>query len=480
MDIFNNTRKLFRAVGFDAGEQIQVATAFLAVRNKWMKNNPKIAHEWMKDQNLSRISSEAREISFNMNKAGMMAFQKGGFGMMFQFLSHMTKATQVLIPQKAFGKTIGKLSNKAFSDKEKARIALIQFSLYGTGAFGLHSAFEKLFAEVEGTTGDIAPPEFVDAVNQGLTGTLLSITLGAALDEDGPLQTNVDFSGNFGPFSGIFSERDVFGNPLGAILSSIVLTPTTALEILTGPAYDLGKSAYTAANFTGAVLGYHKDLGELPSGDDAIIMFDEWGRQFLPIYNNFIRGRAEDAMNRFISNAGEMGVEMTEGEAFARRWLGVAPVRQRQVQGEMMRLQGLMGHPKKDAIEADLRDTAKQYYKWAMRKVEQAQDGKTDPISVANEVFSMAQGLKMVLDDSEYRFLFDKALRNEIANDLSDGGTEFKLVTSLLNLFHDGAPTLYDPDYIERLRNMTDWAGKDEIVNRIEELKGLANGRTSN
>jgi hypothetical protein len=40
MDIFNNTRKLFRAVGFDAGEQIQVATAFLAVRNKWMKNNP--------------------------------------------------------------------------------------------------------------------------------------------------------------------------------------------------------------------------------------------------------------------------------------------------------------------------------------------------------------------------------------------------------------------------------------------------------
>jgi hypothetical protein len=464
VDYFNRFRKVARQMGFDAGEQFQIMGAFLAARNKWMKTNPKIADQWDSIDNLQTIGGMAREISFNMNKTGALQFQRGFLGMMFQFMSHATKSTQVLIPQNAFGKHVGKLANKAFSDKEKARIAAIQLLTYGTGGFGANKMLESFLAENEIE----APPDFMMMAQEGIAGTLANAVLRAAVDSEGELQTDLELTSTMAPFSGIGGRQQIIGmgNPIGMLIDGLFMSDKSALEFI-GPAYALGKKVGDGAKFAGAVIGMGMDTELTP--EQTIVVLDETFRTFFPIYNNFIRGRAEAAYDYTISNLGNRGVEVTDGETWARKYLGANTRRQRQVSEELIHVRGLLGNPQEEKITSALDETAKQYYKFAKRQVELVGDGKADMLETMDILIKHGEAMKHVLAPDEHRYLFN-AVRREIYNDTNKDGTEAQLVELLTKNFGK-LPSLYDEEYMTKLTNYTDFEGKDEVLNFIEEMK---------
>lgn len=470
MDHFNLVRKYMRRWGFDLGEQTQLMSAFLFARNKWIKNNPTKSKLWSKPENLAVISGMTRDLSFNMNKAGALRFQKGGLGLMFQFLSHTTKSAQALLPQTS-GKLapLGKFSSKAFTNKEKLRIAAIQFGMYGTGAFGVNKAYEALVAEI----GAEPTPEFNSAVEEGVMGTLLNMTLRLADDQElVDKMSDIEFSSSFAPFSGIFgSQGQIFGNPMGSIVDAFLLSDPSVAEFALGPLWSLGKEAKETAELANALLGTKLKNGKLPTSEETFAVLDDFGRRFVPMYGNFLRGRVEHAMQRHITNSGRMGVEITEAEARLRQFTGMTSRRQRQVNDMLIKFQGITGSPKEENIKAELNGIADKMYEFAVRTIQDRNDGRMDTQQVIKLLNEQAVGMREVLDFEEFDYIYNRRLRQLAVNDLSPDGSEMKLTKAIIGGMNAPIPDLYQDEFLTRLKNMTPFAGKDELIKRIEELR---------
>lgn len=476
-EYFNNFRRVARRFGFDAGERFQLTGAFLAARNKWIKENPKKSHLWSEDKNLLQIAGDARALAFNMNKTGTMQFQRGALGAAFQFLSHATKSTQVLIPseiplgkympqklQQAYKDSFGRFANKAFSDAEKKRIIGIQFAMYGTGAFGINQMYEDRIADM----GIEVPAEFNTAVQEGIAGSLLNLAFRAVDDASG-VRSDLEFSTTIAPFSGIGGQQKIIGmgNPIGVLIDSLFLNPKEALELM-GPGYQMLGKAGEAMKFTSTILGWTETGEMLPEVGLAVL--DEWGRQMLPVYNNFVRARTADLYNRYVSATGNIGVEVSDGEVWAQGLLGTMPRRQRQVSEELIRLRGITGHPQKDRLTSALDETAEQYYKFAKRYVERLDETKENPMAALEFLSKQSAIFKEILDSQEHRYLFNK-VRDLALNDLRAKSVETELGSMIMRLYHDSYPDLYDPAYMTKLKNFTPFNGQEEIINWIEGLK---------
>ena len=461
---FNAARKVARRVGFDAGEKFQLMGAFLSVRNKWIKSNPKKAHLWDQPKNLEDIIGQTRAVSFNMDKTGVMQFQKGALGAVFQFMSHATKATQVLIPDTKY---TGKLANKAFTNKEKGRIALQQMALYGMGGFGIHEMFESAMKEAEVEV----PPDVMSYVNEGIMGTLMNIAFATATQED-ELPTDLEFSKTIAPFSGIMGQGGFVGGgtPAGLIIDALFMSDKDALELISGPSYTIGKRMGDAAKFTSAVIG-HAPITEGVAQDVGLIL-DEWSRQLLPIYGNFMRGRLMDAYGKHMSTTGNLGVQVTEGESLAMTLLGATSRRQRQVSEGLIKLRGLMGNPQEEGLKAALDGEAEQWFKYIRRTLEgvSANPEAADAEALMRTVLLNAEAMQYMLDPDEHRYLFRK-VQDRIMNHVTKDGTELQFTKQILSLFNAEVPDVYDPEFRTWIENHAPFEGKEEIINFIEEIK---------
>jgi hypothetical protein len=459
---FNNIRKVARTVGFDAGEKFQLMGAFLAVRNKWIKENPKKAHLWDKPKYIEEIWGQTRAVSFNMDKTGIMQFQKGALGAAFQFMSHATKSTQVLIPDTKY---IGKLANKAFTNKEKARIAASQMMLYGLGGFGIHEMFEAAVGEA----GIEVPPELMSYAQEGITGTLMNFLFSLA-DNEFATQTDLEFSSTAAPFSGIGGRSQIIGmgNPVGFLIDSILLSDKSTLETFGGPGKALFDKGKDWLDFTGAVIGL------APTTEGAAIDFalaaEDFVRQFAPIYGNFIRGRLMDTYDRHISTTGRFGVQVSEGESLAMQMFGTQSRRQRQVSEGLIELRGLLGHPQEDGLRKELDDTAATYYKYLMRKLQLSNPEVTDTREVLKSIITHAQVMQEILAPDEHRYLFNR-VRDLALNDVSKDGTEIQLTKAIMGLFKAEVPNVYSEDFMNKVRNWTPFEGQEQLIQIIEEMK---------
>ncbi len=459
---FNNIRKVARTVGFDAGEKFQLMGAFLAVRNKWIKENPRKAHLWDKPKYIEEIWGQTRAVSFNMDKTGIMQFQKGALGAAFQFMSHATKSTQVLIPDTKY---IGKLANKAFTNKEKARIAASQMMLYGLGGFGIHEMFEAAVGEA----GIEVPPELMSYAQEGITGTLMNFLFSLA-DNEFATQTDLEFSSTAAPFSGIGGRSQIIGmgNPVGFLIDSILLSDKSTLETFGGPGKALFDKGKDWLDFTGAVIGL------APTTEGAAIDFalaaEDFVRQFAPIYGNFIRGRLMDTYDRHISTTGRFGVQVSEGESLAMQMFGTQSRRQRQVSEGLIELRGLLGHPQEDGLRKELDDTAATYYKYLMRKLQLSNPEVTDTREVLKSIITHAQVMQEILAPDEHRYLFNR-VRDLALNDVSKDGTEIQLTKAIMGLFKAEVPNVYSEDFMNKVRNWTPFEGQEQLIQIIEEMK---------
>jgi hypothetical protein len=442
--------RLMRQLGFDAGEASQLIMAFLAKRNEWIQNNPTKSKLWAETENLVQIAGGARQISFEMTREGALAFQKGLLGAIFQFASHNFKATQALLPQwRVLG--IGKLSNKAFNNKQKAGIFVSQLAYYGLGGYGLYEGWDA----VKSNIGDI--PEWVDlAVKEGLFGSLLTAGVAAATEEP----FDVDISGNLAPFSGIFDL------PMYRILGDAAAMGMFDMRNL--PAWSVGEDVYDSIKMINFLTGAPLEDLDLNEFDRTMLVADEILRN-VPVYSKFMKARAELAINQLITTSGDPGVQASRAEILARAGLSLGVTPDRQFWDISKEISGVRGRAQKDAIDADLREYAKNLYTHTMKLLQRTGDNEATLQDTLSFTRSIARADRAMLSDFEFRRVHQQLIPELIYSDLKEGTPDAQLIRRTESLLKSGRIETTD-SVLRRIGQSDTLRNKQEIAEWLRSL----------
>lgn len=133
-----------RKVGFDSGEWANLASAWLAHYDRASEGG-----KALNKTEFHKVGAEARNYTFNMNRAGDMPYNQNSFALLAQFFQ---------VPHKA----MLQMTNRGLSRSERARLGLYNAFAYSLPAGAMYSIF-----------GDILPdetehPELHQAFVQGL------------------------------------------------------------------------------------------------------------------------------------------------------------------------------------------------------------------------------------------------------------------------------------------------------------------------
>lgn len=348
--------KFMRKYGFDAGEKYQLMYGFLIKKNEWQLNNPKIADKWAEKGNLSQIAASTREISFHMNQAGVMQFQRGAVSNVFQFMSHNMKAWQALIPSRT--PVLGRFSDKSFAGAQRMSLWAQQTALYGFGGFGLHEAYEVASAKF----GWDLDNDTDLAIKEGISGTLLNMMLRTADDPDAGIRTTLDVSAKLAPFSGVTR-----GTVFSQLLTTQFLTDLDLTQNMPGlqTMQDLASALKTIGYMTGVGTMDMLDIDpntQLPKDKSMILRSMDTALRMVPLYNNFMKSRAEQALGRFVNNSGDPGIQATAQEILASELFGLTSTRKRRIEESRRQITGSGLEMDELGITAALREHAEGIY----------------------------------------------------------------------------------------------------------------------
>lgn len=175
---FSSVRSLHKAtigrlrkVGFDAGERINIMTAWLAHRDAAVKNlkpGQKITDAKIR----AEVQGKARNYTLNMNQAGEMPQNKNSLSLIFQFMQ---------VPHKMLTTM---LTNKVLTPAEKMKLAA-----YNIAMLPLPAAL--VYDLVEGFGGTVPEdPDLRDLAFNGIEGALLNKMAQLTFGDD----TRIDYS----------------------------------------------------------------------------------------------------------------------------------------------------------------------------------------------------------------------------------------------------------------------------------------------
>jgi len=475
-DFTKNMLRFSRIVGFDLGEKAHRLPAFLTARQRFIKNNPD--EIWDAPDNLGKIIGDAEELALNMNREGTLEFQRNWLGLAAQFTSHATKTLQLLIPDtKILG--LNKVANRAFSNREKAKIAAIQAALYGSGGFGLNElVIEPLAAEYEQLTGADLSPEIIRTIEEGIAGTLFNIAWKEAAGQlnletrTDVIDTDIEFSSNIAPFSAIIGGGHVatLNNPVGKMLDAFIFQDADILATLFGPTAQLGRDMANAARFTYYAMG-GSDVVMPQDANEAALILQEWATKIAPIYGNYVRGETEFHLNRLISGqTQEEGVQATDAEILARTLLGIQPRRSRQIGNLERQITGVHRSALNEPNDADLSHTARTMYQFFKTTLRRTQDGHMTQDELMDLVRLNAQAMRVILPLHEYHALFNVRMRNLIDADRLGDGQESEFIKAVVAEFGQGDEDPFSA-MVERIENMTPFEGQDLLVQRLKSLR---------
>ncbi len=447
--------RLSRTIGFDAGEYVNLSAAFLAVRNKWILNNP--GKNWLDDDNLAVIGGETREVTFNMNRAGTLAWQKGTAGVMFQFMSHAAKSLQVLIPDTKF-LGLGKLSNKAFTNKERLRIALLQAGIYGTGGYGLNATWSSF----RDSLGVVLPEEVNSAIEEGIAGTTLS-ALFHSVDVEGE-DTTLEFSSSFGPFSG-GPKATPIAKVLPEIVDALMMNQPDYRQI-TPAGFSALAEVVEAVKFSNLVLGSSIDIPDEVTPHKAVIIFNE-ALTLAPVYSNWMKGKAARATGAFATKTGNPTVRASAGEILAKQLFGVRSKKEVAVQEEIFRLLGRDAELEKSP-DTQLTETGTILYKRLLKFTRQLHGGDMNEETFQKLLTQEHTMLKFSLDEAEYNRVMEVA-QNKMFSQFNEGG-EVMLTSLLYKFLARGSLGNLEGRATTRIKNMPDFDGKQEVLKWIDNM----------
>jgi hypothetical protein len=225
----NRAKRTFTAIpkygqkyGFDVGEMNNLIGSFLvaAERKKGKVDLNTTAGR-------SEIADDARKLSWNFNNAGKMDYQYGA-------LSLPTMYAQV--PHKAVLNMIA--GSGTLTKEERLRVVAMNFTLFGSTAFGIDSLLDSFDDSLDDTTRSL--------LQDGLTNIALNSLFDTLSGEEG---SSVDYTGMFSPTSGyleylvkpvemVMSGQLSSGGAFFAALGKAGDVMKTSVEILSTPTIE--------------------------------------------------------------------------------------------------------------------------------------------------------------------------------------------------------------------------------------------------
>lgn len=227
--------RLGRQLGFDRGEEINLAGSWIIARDRFVRMNPDVdVHSGFAKET---ISSTARELAFSMSRPGAFQYQKNALSTPLQFIAAPHKALLALT------------TSKTLTAQEKARLMAAHFILYGAAGLGI----QKVVSEyLRSNVGDALPEEFYLGLEGGMADWGVNTLAHLMTDKDGE-KTRIDISGAFSPLSG-----GVF--PFGQFLDSLSEDPFAVT--LLGPSWNIVDPQ--KGRLTSAV----RDISSIMRGDE--------------------------------------------------------------------------------------------------------------------------------------------------------------------------------------------------------------------
>jgi len=157
-----------RKVGFDAGENINMMTAWLTMRDRAIK----AGKDFSRSDVQAEVAALARDFTYGMNFAGDMPYNQNSMSLIMQFMQ---------APHKAM---LQVTSNRNLTGAEKARIAAFSLMQFTLPPAVMYTAFAPILAMIENE-------ELKEAIVFGLESYILNASLTAVTGE----KTRIDFSG---------------------------------------------------------------------------------------------------------------------------------------------------------------------------------------------------------------------------------------------------------------------------------------------
>lgn len=159
---------MLRKVGFDAGENVNMMSAWLAHRYRAAKNGQPLNAKTYSD-----VAARARNYTYNMNQAGDMPYNQNALALLFQFQQ---------VPHKAFTQMFG---NRVLTAAEKRRLMAWNGIMYTLPPATMYAIASK--------TGMLTDdPETNDLIVYGMESAIFNKLL--SLTNDG-VNPRIDFSG---------------------------------------------------------------------------------------------------------------------------------------------------------------------------------------------------------------------------------------------------------------------------------------------
>jgi len=449
-EMLKSTARVSRDIGFGTGERVNIgAGGFLLARERWIRNytgkgDPKKL--WMKKDNLDFIAGEARELTLNMSQAGATALQKGGLGFFFQFLSHSHKAMQAVIPDKWF---LSGVANKAFTNREKRRLAATQVLLYGTVGIPFVKETVDYIINNAGIELGTESVELRENIEEGLVSTALVYAMDLATSEEDESHSMV--SKGIAPLSAVATGGN---SPLHKTLTAFYdLTQGNYLKIsqdLMPPGInatsDLGKSLLTMAWLAGGV-----DLDKTDPSKMRLIL--EEALSLAPQLDKYFTARLSLEAGVLANSYGDPQIVLTWNEMLLNAGLGAPPRELEEVKVLSRKIKGTGFGRITSPVGDDLRSVARTVYKLdkaLIAKVKANPTGSLDEFS--SKIKSTREILKWLYTDKEFTIINKHMMKlrkgdsNELATDkfgkdlvsaLSSGDLDYSspLVTEALNTF---------------------------------------------
>lgn len=220
---FTKALDFSRVIGFDAGENINIMTAWLAYRNQALK-----AGKTLDAGVLAEVSAKARNVTYNMTQAGDMPYNQNALNTIMQFMQ---------VPHKAL---LGMTTNRVLTVQEKLRLFGFNAVMYTLPPVFMYEFFGAILPE---------DPDMRDNVVQGLEGALINAFLTAATGE----KTAIDFT-SLAP-SDTFGSLEFITSLLSADIGTI-LASTPSGQLLFGNNPRITKAAKAAARYGNLIDDY--------------------------------------------------------------------------------------------------------------------------------------------------------------------------------------------------------------------------------
>ena len=224
-------------VGFDAGERANIMSAFLAFRHRAFEQGRHLktttkGRRTLSNELADEVVAEARNFTYNMNRAGDLPYNSTALNLAMQFLQ---------VPHKA---TTQVLFNRVLTRAERLRMFTWNSAVYGIPTLYI----------VQNLMGDVLPDDPV--LREAMTHGLESVILNEVMSQVGGEEVDIDWS--------TLAPHDMHGT-----LDTVQLLFTSPLEALgNAPALQLvgeGGRIRELLKSSGRMFGLAEDFEDDPT-----------------------------------------------------------------------------------------------------------------------------------------------------------------------------------------------------------------------